>query len=882
MPISPGARLGSYDITALLGAGGMGEVYRARDRRLKREVAIKVLPEAFALDGERLARFQREAQALASLNHPNIGNIYELAESESSHFLVLELIDGQTLSERLTQGPIALPEALSIAKQVIDALDAAHERGVIHRDLKPGNIMLTPDGRVKVLDFGLAKLTTGEAFVADAIGLTNSPTVMGSMAGTILGTAGYMSPEQAKGKSVDKRADIWAFGVVLYEMVMGGRLFQGDTLQETLASVIKDEPDLVHLPPQVQPLLQRCLAKDPRHRLRDIGDAMLLLDETLGAKARRVRFAWLWPFAAGALGITAAVALWAPWRTPPVPEVTRLQLALPELGEFGGALSLSPDGRKLAFVAVGQDRRSRLWMRDMNSLNAVPLPGAEIKSQFGGAMSWSPDSRSIVFTDENRVLKMDVSGSSPPLTIARVPGQAGESSQNSEGVILIGGIGTGLIWRVPEAGGEPTAVTTLATDEVAHGFPFFLPDGRHFLYARFRVSGPRPGFYVGSLDVSPENQSSVELLTSDSQVRYVPMPVSGPGRLVFRRDDRLLAQPFDANRLRLSGAPVIVTPSIGTFGARALFAVSDSGTLAYRGGSQYQFNLFNRTTRASDFVTEATDATFARISPDGTRVAFDRVDDAGGVDIWLKDIPRAVTTRLTFDSARDEFPVWSPDGSRVLFRSNRGGTFDLYEKRMDGATDDRLVLHTSLEKWPDDWSQDGRYVIYEERSAETQDDLWLLPMDGDRTPVALVRSPFTETFGQFSPDGRWIAYQSDQSGRDEVYLRRFPAPGANAAQGAVYQVSKDGGERPLWRRDGKELIYIGANRMITAVDVTADPRISTGPPRPLFQMPGTGIIGFVRLEMHPDGQRFLIRAPVGDDARSPFTIVMNWQAALRR
>src|SRR5262245_12918620 len=294
MPLVPGARLGSYDITALIGAGGMGEVYRGRDRRLKREVAIKVLPEAFALDSERLARFQREAQALASLSHPAIGNIYELAESESTHFLVLELIEGQTVSERLTQGPIALPEALRIARQIIDALDAAHEKGVIHRDLKPGNIMLTPDGGVKILDFGLAKLAAGEAGGTDSIGLTNSPTAMASMAGTILGTTGYMSPEQAKGKSVDKRADIWAFGVVLYEMVTGRRLFQGETSQETLASVIKDEPDLAHLPPQVQPLLQRCLAKDPKRRLRDIGDAVLLLDETPRGEAKRVRFAWLW------------------------------------------------------------------------------------------------------------------------------------------------------------------------------------------------------------------------------------------------------------------------------------------------------------------------------------------------------------------------------------------------------------------------------------------------------------------------------------------------------------------------------------------------------------------------------------------------------------
>ncbi len=331
----------------------------------------------------------------------------------------------------------------------------------------------------------------------------------------------------------------------------------------------------------------------------------------------------------------------------------------------------------------------------------------------------------------------------------------------------------------------------------------------------------------------------------------------------------------------LMGEAVMVAPSVAVFGARPLFAVSDNGTLAYRGGSEYQFSWLDRKGGALDPVAEATAASFARISPDGTRIVFDRVDDAGGVDIWVKDIARDVTTRLTFDPARDEFPIWSPDGRRILFRSNRGGTFDLYEKTAEGTGDERLVLHTDLEKWPDDWSPDGRYVIYEERSSENGDDLWLLPMDGDRKPIALVRSPFTETFGQFSPDGRWIAYQSDQSGRSEVSVRPFGPLGTDAASGGVYQVSRDGGERPLWRRDGRELIYIGANRAITAVDVPADPRIRTGTPRPLVQMPPS-VLGFTRLELHPDGQRFLVRAPAGDDATAPINIVMNWQAALRQ
>jgi serine/threonine protein kinase len=881
MPIAPGARLGSYNITALLGAGGMGEVYRARDSRLKREVAIKVLPEAFARDAERLARFEREAQVLASLNHPNIASIYELAQIQSSHFLVLELVEGQTLADRLAHGSIALPEALAIARQIIEALDAAHEKGIVHRDLKPGNVMLTSDGGVKVLDFGLAKLATGEASVTDGIGLTNSPTAMASMAGTILGTASYMSPEQAKGKSVDKRADIWAFGIVMYEMVTGRRLFQGETSQEILAAVIKDEPDLARVPPPIRALLQRCLAKDPNRRLRDIGDAVLLLDEAPRAKATSARLAWLWPAVAGALGITALVALWAPWSTPPVPEVTRFQIASPDRGEFGEILKLSPDGRKLAFTATGQDLRSRLWVRDLDSLTAVPIPGSEISSSVGGSMSWSPDSRALVFTDENRLMKVELSGSSVPVTIARVPAIGREPSWNSEGAILIGGVTQGPIWRVSESGGDVKAVTALKGTAVVHTFPAFLPDGRHFLYLSYSpVNSAESGVYVGSLDVGPEDQSSDRLLRSDSQVVYVLSPATGTGHLLFVRGGQLLAQSFDAKKLTLTDEAVMVAPTIGGLGARASFTAANNGTLAYRGAREYEFRWVDRAGKVADRVAEATSATFARVSPDGARVAFDRVDEAGGVDIWLAEMARGVTTRLTLDAARDEFPIWSPDGKRILFRSNRSGVFDLYERATDGTGDDRLVLHTGLEKWPDDWSHDGRYILYEERSIETRDDLWLLPVDGARTPIALARSPFTETFGQFSPDGRWIAFQSDRSGRDEVYVQPFVTPGTNATTAPLYQVSRDGGARPVWREDGKELVYIGPNRMITAVEVTTNPRVQTGAPHPLFQMP-IDIPGFIRLEMHPGGQRFLIRAPVSD-ARSLITIVMNWQAALRR
>jgi eukaryotic-like serine/threonine-protein kinase len=734
MPFASGSRLGSYDILAILGTGGMGEVYRAMDSRLKREVAIKVLPEAFSHDAERVARFEREAQALAALKHPHIGAIYELGESGDSRFLVLELVEGQTLADRLKRGAMTVPEALAVAKPIIDALDAAHEKGIVHRDLKPSNIMLTPDGGAKLLDLGLAKLTAVDTARPGDQSFTHSPTVLASMTGTILGTAAYMSPEQATGKSVDKRTDIWSFGVVLYEMLTGESLFHAETLQETLARVLKDEPDLGRVAVQLRPLLRRCLTRDPRRRLRDIADAALLLDDSPAtSETRRVR-RWPWLAAAAAFAVIAAVAVWAPWRMPPPePTATRFVVAPPEGGDFEGSIKLSPDGRKLAFAAIGRDGKRRLWIRDMDSVTARPLPETELQTPFGGAVSWSPNNRFIAFTDGNKLMKADVTSSAPPLPIATIPGLGGETSWNSEGVILVGTITGGPIRRVPEAGGDMTPVT--APKSEGHAFPFFLPDQRHFLYARTEP----PGIFVGSLDLKPEDQPSTRLLTSDSQAYYVPSAASGPGWIVFTRDGRLMAQPFDASKLALAGEPLMLAPAVGFVGRRGLFTVSSNGTVAYRAGSELQFTWLDRKGNSLGPVAESSAPSMARVSLDGTYVAFDRVEPTGGVNVWLVELARNVTTRLTFDPARNEFPVWSPDRRRVMFRSNRGGTFDLYEKSVDGTSEDRLVLHTAYEKWPEDWSDDGRYVIYEE-IVNGQSDLWLLPMS-TRQPVPLTRTP---------------------------------------------------------------------------------------------------------------------------------------------
>ena len=893
-----GARLGTYAVHALLGVGGMGEVYRAHDSTLGRAVALKILPDVWLDDPDRQARFDREARLLASLNHPNIGAIYGVHDSDGVKALVLELVDGETLAEHIHRASRAsrrgLPrdEVTRIAAQIIDALEAAHERGIVHRDLKPGNIKITPDGRVKVLDFGLARGVTGGSNAP----LAHSPTItVATQRGVLLGTAAYMSPEQARGRTVDKRTDIWAFGCVLYEMLTGIPAVGGDGVGDVLANVIKGEPEWRALPadtPAAMRLcIERCLKKNPRERFHDIADVRLAMDGAFDAASLNaephagagVRSGRLWPVLASVFAIAAAVAIWAPWRTPPVLEVTRFQIPIPEGNSFTGTLDLSPDGRTLVFGAQGGDGRRRIWIRDIDSLTARPIPGLELSGLFSGAVAWSTDSRSIVIANDNRLMKVDVSKGDPPVSVTKLSVPIGESSWNSQGDILIGGVTSGPIWRVSAAGGDATPVTRLVGAETAHGFPSFLPDGRRFLYFRVEAGGPSGHVHVGSIETSPEEQvTDKPLLASDSQAVYIQSGDGEPGWLLFTRGRRLLAQSFDPSKLLLTGEPQLVAAQVGGAGSRSFFSAV-RGTVAFFDSASLEFALADRAGRLSERVGDSTEASFGTISPSGSHVAFDRVADDGNVEIWVTEVARDVKTRWTFDAARDEFPIWSPDGQRILFRSNRGGVFDLYEKGADVTEHDRLVLHTSFEKWPDDWSRDGRYVLYEERT--TQDDLWLLPMIGDRTPIPVTRTAFQENHSRFSPDGRWISYQSDQSGRWEIYIRSFVPPRSNAgvASSAVYQVSRDGGQRAQWRQDGKELTYVGADNVVMAVDVTAaTSQVTVGPPRALFRLP-VFFEGFPRLDMRKDGQRFLIKVPARTgDVRGSITVTTNWQAALRR
>jgi serine/threonine protein kinase/Tol biopolymer transport system component len=879
MSLSAGTRLGPYEILAPIGKGGMGEVYRAHDTRLRRDVAIKVSAERFS------ERFEKEARAIASLNHPNVCTLHDVGPN----YLVMELVEGQTLAERIKQGAIALDEALVLAKQITDALEAAHEKGVTHRDLKPGNIKIKTDGTVKVLDFGLAKMGGTPAAPSE-----NSPTLTMGMteAGVIVGTAAYMAPEQARGKQVDKRADIWAFGVVLYEMLTGQKLFKGQDLSETLAAVIKEEPKLDRVPVKVRHLLRSCLEKDPKQRLQAIGDWRLLLDEHQPQPdVRATQKLRLWQGVALLALISLGVAGWMLWlKTQPSTQISRLQVALPEKVTFQNYMSLSPDGRKLVFAATGQDG---LWMRDFNSLDWRRLPGTE------GAVSpfWSPDSRYLAFSVGNQLKKIEVAGG-PPQTLCTVPTAfAGSGDWNREGVIVFGSSGVGLggpLWKVSQAGGAATAITLVdaSKGELYHWMPAFLPDGNHFIYVRSEAPEVE-GIYAGSLDAKPEDQSRERILATPSPASYAN------GYLFFMRQGTLMSQPFDLGRLRLEGEPVPVAGGVDTTWFNlGVFSVSPSGALAYRestfGGSR-QLTWFDRQGKIlSTFGQPGTDQE-VRLSPDGTRAAVRDAPSNEPGDLWTLDFLSGRRTRFTFrQSVGADFVlrqsvgasfVWSPDGSRIAFAA--GNNMDtIYEKASSGAGDEKeLLKEPGTIHSPTSWSSDGRFLLYHTTNTpKTGWDVWVLPLQGDRKPVLLLGTTFNEWAARFSPDMRWIAYVSNETGRREIYVRPFVASGPSGVPAlgeGKWLVSKDGGNYPKWRADGKEIVYddFPSSSVKTVVEVKARGAVfEYGVPQQLFPGP----IDFGAWDVTPDGQRFLSSAPQVQQSAVPINVVLNWPAQLKK
>ncbi len=896
MAIEPGTKLGQYEITGPLGAGGMGEVWRARDTTLDRDVAIKVLPEAFASDAERLARFNREAKLLASLNHPGIAVIHGLHEEEGVRFLAMELVPGEDLAKRLERGTLPVEEGLRIGLQVAQALEAAHAQGVIHRDLKPANIVVTPEGRAKVLDFGLAKGFDDEPAASSGTSPTMSPTVTsaGTVAGLILGTAAYMSPEQARGKPLDRRTDIWSFGCVLYECLAGGMLYRGESVSDSIGAILHKEPDWSTLPPGLPPtirlLLDRCLTKDRENRLHDIADARIELERaigdpkgaalglasggTAGAPQKASRLPWL------LMPVTLALGLALGWLVrggPPAAEAVRSSLPAPEgtsyfstgQGPGGtGPVAISPDGRQLAFVVRTENGEALLHVRPLDSLASHPLAGTE------GARFpfWSPDSSTIGFFAAGKLRKISAAGG-PSLALCDAPsGRSG--TWNRDGVIVFAPDGSGPLHRVSAAGGPSTPVTEIAegSDEQTHRWPWFLPDGRHFLYlARRSGAGERESpIKIGSLD-GGEDKVVLDLPSN---------AVYASGHLLYARDNTLMAHPFDPSTRELTGDPFPVAEHVLHDAAydRSVFAVSDQGVLVYQQGSSQSGSRllwFDRDGNELGEVGQPAPYTSPVLSPDGRFVAVQVLDtDGGSADLWTYELSRNLRTRFTFDAGNDVAAVWSPDGEQVVFSSDREGKFDLYVKSLSGDQPERLLLKSDSDKFVSDWSPDGRFLSFSTLgNPQTRRDLWVLPLEENAEPVPFRQTEFSEWNGRFSPDGRWKAYVSDESGRPEVYVTPFPGPGRR------WQVSTEGGTRPYWRREGNEIVYLDLDRSLVAAAVDGSgtsfqvSRVSN-----LFEIiPATPWGQYVPSS---DLQRFLVNSASGAVSEAPLTLVLNWTAEL--
>jgi Tol biopolymer transport system component len=874
-----GTDFGPFRIESLVGEGGMGVVYRAHDTVLRRDVALKVLPPALARDADRTARFSREARVLAALNHPHIAAIYGFERGEGPagdpiHALVLEFVDGPTLADRIARGPLPLDEALSIARQIALAVEAAHEQGIVHRDLKPGNIKLRPDGVVKVLDFGLAKALESPGAIPSSV--MDSPTVTSptllSRAGMLMGTAAYMSPEQARGRPADKRSDIWAFGCVLYEMLTGRRPFGGEEISDTLVEILKSDPDWsavpADAPPAIRRLLRRCLQKDPRNRLADIADARLELDDAEPAAraepdavARGTSRRHVLVIAAALIAgvLIGAGSRWFAAR-PPDPQELRLEISAPQgrLTQF----AIAPDGRSLAYATTG---RRRIVIRDFGDGSPRPVPGTE-----GGEYPfWSPDGRAIGFFADNKLKRIDVDGGRRQV-LASVRTPAG-GTWNRDGVILYVPVDRGGVFQVPAAGGASHEVTPRGPSPLATRWPQFLPDGRRFLFSV--AGGEAAGVYVGELGTDRIRRVLAGNVTA----------VHGSGHLWFAQEQTLVAQAFDPSALELTGPVVRVADRFGEGGLFGpAMTASAAGPIAYRAGSEgspalrRQLVWFDRSGKPLGTAgEEGALASNPNLSRDGRSLVLQRTVE-GNVDLWLVDLDRNVTTRLT-DSARVEsLPVWSPDGEQVLFNTQQG----LVTMRVDRRGAPQILLPLKAVRIACDWSSDGRYILYKELDeAEGTADLWVLPLDGDRQPVRILGTGFDERDGQFDPDVQWLAYESDESGAPEIYIQPFPGPGAKT------KVSVAGGTQVRWRADGKELFYIDTDENLVAVpvDLTGkSPKIGTSVP--LFRT-NTGRIRSMFRQQYVvarDGQRFLIMTAEGDAPAVPVTVLFNWKPPVPR
>jgi eukaryotic-like serine/threonine-protein kinase len=879
--LAPSTRLGPYEVTAPLGAGGMGEVYRARDTRLDRDVAVKLLPPQLASNPQFRARFEREAKSVSALNHPHICAIHDVGSAtvggDELHYMVLELVDGESLAQRLTKGPLPLPDVLRLGAQIAQALDAAHRAGIVHRDLKPGNVMLTRAG-AKLLDFGLAaRPGDGPGVVAVESSLHTEARPLTEQ-GTIVGTFQYMAPEQLEGQAADARTDIFGLGALLYEMATGRRAFEGKTRTSLIAAIVSSEPPPISSvqgmsPPALDHVVRKCLEKDPEDRwqsARDVaaelawvaeGGSRAGLPGIVGAR-RRVREGLAWTIA-GLAGL-AAIGFGAAWarRAPKPAAVVRFEIRNPEGILDAGPPVLSPDGRMIAFSTTDATGKRSIWLRPLDGLESRQIPGSETALR----PIWSPDSRSIAFMAGGKLRRVAVAGG-PVQTIGDAQYGA-DGSWGPRGSILFDGRGIDPIWVIEAGGGvrKPLITPDTAKGERGAGWPAFLPDGRHFLHHLMMANSEENVLRVGDLDTGQTRT----IMKSASQVVYAP-----PGYLLFVRDRSLVAQRFDVSALELRGDPVPISEGLG-IGDLGLVAISASttGALAYRPGLAAQRRLVWIDRKGQETPALEEERQYADVwpSPDSSRLAFDVADNDNAGDIWIRDFARGTTTRFTFDPALEFAPVWSPDGKRIAYSLERK-RWDLYWKDAAGTGEPELLVESTEDKYVCDWSRDGTTLVFASRGEQNWD-LWAMRVTGDRKPFPVRKTKFSELNAALSPDGRFLAFQSNESGPYEIYVQEFPEARSK------WQISPSGGRDPQWRADGRELFFRSLDARVMAVPIEKGPGFAAGTPQALFQARFSPITARSLYRPSPDGQRFLVNTPRKGDATAPAVVVLNWASVL--